>query len=87
MGNILLVVLLVIGLESLYGFVRSRRGGRPIARVGTTNYRVTVSLTALAAGLGLLLAFAVLGLNGTLYLAMLLLAVGGLYEVLRRITR
>jgi hypothetical protein len=83
----LFVVLLVIGLESLYGFVRSSRGGRPIARVGMANYRVTVSATALVAVLVLLVAFVCVGLSGTLYVAMLLLAVEGLYQVLRRITR
>jgi hypothetical protein len=86
-SGILFVVLLVFGLESLYGFVRSRRGGRPIARVGTANYRLTISATALVAGLVLLVAFAVLGLSGTLYIAMLLLVIGGLYELLRRISR
>jgi hypothetical protein len=85
--TILFVVLLVIGLESVYRFVRSSRGGRPIARVGTENYRVTVSATALVAGLVLLVAFVVLGLSGTLYVAVLLLAVEGLYQLLRRITR
>jgi hypothetical protein len=85
--TIFFVVLLVFGLESLYRFMRSNRGGRSIARVSAANHRVTVSSTAVVAILALVVAFVVLGLSGTLYMAMLLLAIEGLYQFLCRVSR